>query len=131
MNSFAPILLRCVLAIALVMGGLPAWGTSAMSFQHDAGVMQDAGQGGKPDCQTAVERHQQHDADPAESAHECCDEDAGCEHESCRCLCPATSLVVPVRIASAAPVSRGLPPSVLNAPAPRDIITTLLRPPRA
>lgn len=131
MNSIAPILLRCVLAIALVMGGLPAWGTSTMGSQHGASVMQDAGEGGKSDCEAAVDRHQQHDADPTGSAHDCCEKDAGCEHDSCRCVCPATSVVVPVRIASAAPILRSLPPSVLNATAPRNIITTLLRPPRA
>lgn len=130
MHSIAPILLRCILALALVMGGLPVWGTSAMPSQHDTALAQDVSNGDNADCHAEIAERQPGAGDD-KPAHDCCEKDAGCEHESCRCLCPATSLVVPVRLGTALMVAKSLAPSVLNAPAPHDVITTLLRPPRA
>ncbi|NEZ03812.1 CopL family metal-binding regulatory protein [Wenzhouxiangella sp. XN201] len=130
MHSIASILLRCILALALVMGGLPVWGASATPSQYDATLAQVASDGDNADCHSDMAEHQP-DADYEESAHDCCEKDAGCEHETCRCLCPATSLVVPVRLGTTLPAAKSHPPSPLNAPAPHDIISSLLRPPRA
>lgn len=130
MNVIAPILLRGILAFALVMGGLPAWGMSAMTAQHDSSIAQDSSQDHKADCHSA-ESAPQADVASDEPKPECCQDGEGCESGSCRCLCPAPNLVVPVRTATSAPARRTLPASILSAPAPRNVITTLLRPPRA
>lgn len=131
MNSFAPILLRCILAIALVTGGLPAWGVSTMTTLADTAGSQDTRDGDKADCQETMAEHQQHGGASDDPAQDCCEKETSCQHDACRCLCPATNLVVPIRVAPVSSLARSHPPAVLNAPAPNNVITTLLRPPRA
>lgn len=128
MTGISRTLLNGLLAVALLTGGLPAWAGNAPGEHPMAAAESDAGEQRGADCHsdsTPV------DAASHESEHECCDSAEVCEHDDCRCLCPALSLVLPVRATATAWSAPASPTWSSISPSPTKIITTLLRPPRA
>lgn len=130
MIGIARTLLNALLAVALLSGGLPAWAGNAMSEHSIAAAESDSSEQQQrgSDCHS--------DNDPIDAAgkasmHDCCDSDENCEHDGCRCLCPALSLVVPIRATATAWAAPASPAWASTAPSPTSITSTLLRPPRA
>jgi len=132
-KSIAAIALRCLLATALVTGGLSAWSmpdmSMAMGSSPQAGANDSAQQGS--DCHpdgSGMSMDQASDQSP----QDCCDKPEGeCTHEKCDCVCPGLTIVVPAGSAAAMLANPQGPPPALSAPAPQQVTTTLLRPPRA
>ncbi|RFF28019.1 CopL family metal-binding regulatory protein [Wenzhouxiangella sp. 15190] len=135
MDWSAASLLRYILAIALVAGGLSAWSIHANPIVMDQSTqaVSSAGDQQGSDCHPD---NTEPASDSTSEAHggDCCDEDkqeGDCTDEKCSCVCPALTLVVPIGSAPAAPAVAQAHAAALAAPAPQKVITTLLRPPRA
>ncbi|MEE4304739.1 MAG: hypothetical protein V2J19_11375 [Wenzhouxiangella sp.] len=134
MKPTLSVTLRCMLAVALLAASVPAWTSGSaqgLSAGHSAAAPFDADPG-----QDEGKCHQPDQAadgtsDSRSDEHDCCDEQSGCQHESCDCACPALTLVVPPRLATAQHMPTPLGASSLPARSPRNAIDTPLRPPQA
>lgn len=128
MTGISRTLLHGLLAVTLLAGGLPAWAGSTPAVNGETAVAADSGDQGSPNCHT--------DGAPVEAAasepmHDCCETDEPCEHDDCRCVCPALSLVVPIPATVTAWTAPHSPAWMLSASSPIAITSNLLRPPRA
>lgn len=132
-NSIAPILLRCVLVIALVTGGASIGSASAVAMTMDSSsqAQSHTPDDSDADCHPS-DGETAKDSPSTTPGDNCCsDQEDACTHENCNCVCPALTIVVPMRSApSTLSIAQG-PSSVLSTVTPQRIITTLLRPPRA
>ncbi len=134
MKSTLFMTLRCMLAVAVLAGGLSAWTSGAAhgpapeqfeSQSNDTDSHTDAGNC-HPTGQAAGSESDSRDGEP-----DCCDDPADCQHESCDCACPALTLVVPPLVATAQHTPTPLGSSSLSARSPRHVTETPLRPPQA
>jgi len=132
-KSIAAIALRCLLATALVTGGLSAWSMSdaPMALDSSSQTTSSASDGQDAGCHPAGSETAA-DSASEKSPADCCNEPEGdCTHEKCDCVCPGLTIVVPAGIAAAILANpQGLAFAFATA-APQKVTTTLLRPPRA
>lgn len=133
MKPGSAILLRCLLAFAMVTGSIPALSVGDMLTSSDIASEET---GSAPDVKNSECHSADSETSPestsSTSDEDCCSEKGdGCTHENCNCVCPALTIVVPTRSAPAALTNVRVSYSALTVPAPQKVITTPLRPPRA
>lgn len=132
MKPFAAILLRSLLAVALVGGGLSSWtmGASAMSMSASSpAAMHSHGETVGP-CHHLAGQDADDSLTLAASIDHCADSDE-CQYPSCNHLCTSAGLAVPVRAHSSARPPATCPPVAFVAPSPHNLTSPPQRPPRA
>jgi len=87
MNSIAPIVLRCILAVVLVTGGLPALGSGGLDSNHASPAPADA----QLETVPAPVQHDVNDGGTAKSGEDCTDHGADSQMPSSVSDCMAGS----------------------------------------
>ncbi|QKK02781.1 MAG: hypothetical protein HND55_09070 [Pseudomonadota bacterium] len=136
MHSLIAMLIRGLLAITLVTGGLSAWSMNATSMAMGLSSQAAPDISGQQDADNHHADSQAAAHAPSEQPqHDCCEDQEGdCAqdmYEKCDCVCPALSIFVPVDNPPAITAAAQGPVASIFVSAPQRVITTLLRPPRA